>query len=89
MTSQTVHLYAAQDATDSFGLALPEDLAGVYRARRGYGSDFQKKWSVELQSKVAQQSPIDWEAVLDRVIEAYTLSDPVIANFEWPTLVAS
>jgi hypothetical protein len=85
METRTVHLHRASDAEDSFALALEGDSSGTWRATRGFGQDFQRIWSVELQS---ERSPdvlfTDWDAVLERVIEAYDLNDPVITDFDWP-----
>jgi hypothetical protein len=85
MEARTVHLYQAGDAEDSFALSLEGDNPGVWRAVRGFGQKFQRVWSVELQSN--QPADIlftDWDGVLERVIEAYDLNDPVITDFEWP-----
>ena len=32
----------------------------------------------------AAEGHIDRDAVLERVIEAYDFSDPVLTNFDWP-----
>jgi hypothetical protein len=85
MNASTVHLHEAADAEDSFALSLEGDSRRTWRAEKGYGQKFQQVWSVELQSRATPKlSRVDWPAVLDRVIEAYQLSDPVIADFEWP-----
>ena len=88
METRTIHLYQAADAEDSFALAVEGDNPGSWRAARGFGQRFEKVWSVELQSK---ESPnisdilfTDWDAVLERAIEAYDLNDPVIVDFDWP-----
>jgi hypothetical protein len=42
---------------------------------------------VELQSQgTPKLSQGEWETVLERVLEAYSLNDPVITNFEWPLM---
>ena len=81
-----VHLYQAKDADQSYGLRLAGDPLDTWRWERGYGKDFEKVWTVELQSEgeIPGNTQIDWEAVLDRVLEAYQLSDPVISNYHWP-----
>jgi hypothetical protein len=56
-----------------------------WRAERGYGSAFEKAWTVEVQSESRPEfNQVDWDAVLDRMIEAFDLNDPVIAGFDWP-----
>ena len=83
----TVFLHQAADAEDSFAIALPRDTRGSWRAQKGFGSDFKKVWTIDLQS--AETPPIqaiDWDQVLMRAIEAYTMNDPIITNFTWPLL---
>jgi hypothetical protein len=85
MQTATVHLYEAADAQDSFALKLEGDQAFTWRAAKGYGRKYQQAWTVELQSeRIPELNRVDWDAVLDRVIEAYSLSDPLIANYSWP-----
>ena len=85
MESIQVHLHAATDAEDSYALSVGSETVRKWRAERGYGSTFQQVWSVELQSKaVPDLGQVDWRAVLERVIEARDMNDPVIANFDWP-----
>ena len=83
MEKVSLQLYRARDADEGFGLRFPRE--DKWLARSGFGSDFQPVWTVEIQS-VQRVDPkrVDWESVLDRAIEAYRLSDPVITNFEWP-----
>ena len=85
MESTIVHLHQALDAEDCFALAVEGEASGTWRAVRGFGQNFQKVWTIELQST---QTPsllhTDWDAVLERVIEAYDLNDPLITDFEWP-----
>jgi hypothetical protein len=83
METTVVHLHEAEDAEDSFGLTLEKEEA--WRAVRGFGQKFRKIWSVELQGNAAPDlSHVDWDVVLERVIEAYDLNDPVITDFHWP-----
>jgi hypothetical protein len=90
MGSKTVHLFKATDAEDAYAIRLAHDDPGKWRAERGFGQNFEEVWSVELQSrKQAPESRVDWDAVLERVIEACTLSDPVITNFQWPVRQAA
>lgn len=86
MDSINIHLLKASDGADSYALAAEGDGEGPpWRAERGYGLAFEKVWTVELQSNALPDlRQVDWDAVLDRVIEAYDLNDPVIADFEWP-----
>ena len=85
MDSTNILLLKASDAEDSYALAAEGDGQGVWRAQRGYGSVFENVWTVELQSEGRPElRQVDWDAVLERAVEAYDLNDPVIANFEWP-----
>ena len=85
MDTTIVHLHRALDAEDCFALGVEGEASGTWRAVRGFGQTFQKIWTVELQSDSAPD-PLhtDWDAVLERVIEAYDLNDPVITDFHWP-----
>jgi hypothetical protein len=86
MEATIVHLHKATDAEDAYALCVAGDKRESWRAERGFGQNFEKVWSVELQSdRRPNQLEVDWDAVLDRAIEAFNLSDPVIANFQWPT----
>lgn len=86
MELSAVHLFKARDAEDSYAICLDGDTSGVWRAERGYGSDYEKIWTVELQSEHRPDlEQIDWDAVLERAVEANDLSDAVITNFEWPS----
>jgi hypothetical protein len=83
----TVFLHQAADAEDSFAIALPGDTRGGWRAQKGFGSNFKKVWTIELQSAEPPSiQAIDWDQVLLRAIEAYTMNDPIITNFAWPLL---
>lgn len=87
MVVTTLHLHEAKDAEGSFALKMDDD--DSWRATRGFGQDFQKVWSLEVQSLVAPNPlEVDWEQMLERAIEAYEMSDPLLANFEWPDLQA-
>jgi hypothetical protein len=84
MESVNVHLHKATDAEAAYALSL-DDVTKPWRAERGYGSTWDKIWTVELQSnRIPDLETVDWDAVLERVIEACDLNDPVIADFEWP-----
>lgn len=85
MESNIIHLHKAIDAEDSYAICLNDDPRETWRAERGFGQRFEKVWSVELQSKAKPRVPaVNWEAVLDRAIQACSLSDPVVSNFTWP-----
>ena len=85
--TKTIHLFQAQDAQEGYAIRLAEDPPEGWRWRRGYGSEFTPVWTVELESEAAPSADqVDWEAVLDRALEAYQLSDPIIYNYRWPVL---
>ena len=91
MEVATIELYQALDAADSYAIKLREDASNGWRSQRGFGASYQKAWSVEIQSErnPADFRLVDWDAVLDRIIEAQSLSDPLLTNFQWPVLQAS
>ena len=83
----TVFLHQAADAEDSYAIALPGAARGSWRAQKGFGSDFKKVWTIDFQSAQPPSiQAIDWDQVLLRAIEAYTMNDPIITNFTWPAL---
>lgn len=85
MESCNVLLYQATDAEDSFALRLSTDPSRHWRAQHGFGKEYEQIWDVEFQSKsLPPFHLIQWDSVLQRAIEAYNLSDPVITNFAWP-----
>ena len=85
MEAVTVYLRKASNAEDGYALFLDKEGSAPPRAERGLGSSFEQAWAVELQShEKPDLHSVDWDAVLDRVIEAYDLNDPVITDFEWP-----
>ena len=78
-------LYQAKDAEDSYAITIGQKGPPSWRAERGLGNQFEKAWTVELQSDhLPDLDKVDWEAVLERVIEAYDLNDPVVTDFQWP-----
>lgn len=88
MVATTLHLFQAMDAEQSFALKIDGD-ADTWRATQGFGQDFREVWTIEVQSAVAPNPlEVDWDQILDRAIEAYEMSDPVLTNFEWPHLQA-
>ena len=83
----TVFLHQAADAEDSYAISLPGDNRTTWRAQKGFGQDFRKVWIIEFQSAHAPTiQATDWDQVLLRAIEAYTMNDPIITNFTWPSL---
>jgi hypothetical protein len=85
MDSKSIHLHKAKDAEDSWAINLVGDHSGVWRAQKGFGQNFEKVWSLELQSPQAPDlAQTDWDVLLDRAIEAYDMNDPIIAKFQWP-----
>lgn len=83
----TVFLHQAADAEDSYAISLPGDAKGKWRAEKGFGQKFAQVWTVEFHSGQPPSLPVtDWDQVLTRAIEAYTMNDPVIMNYEWPQL---
>ncbi|MGV3772701.1 MAG: hypothetical protein ACO1QB_07350 [Verrucomicrobiales bacterium] len=90
MEVATIQLFQANDATDAYAIKLKGDGAATWRAQRGFGQTYDQVWSLELQSDGHPDwQNVDWDTVLDRVLEAYTLSDPVVTNFQWPALETS
>jgi len=85
MITTHLQLYKARDAEEAYAIRLRN--GDAWLARTGFGSQFDPVWSLELQTPTAaDQNWTDWESVLERAIEAYRLSDPVITNFEWPRI---
>ena len=83
----TVFLHQAADAEDSYAISLPGDSRQSWRAQKGFGQDFKKVWTIEFQSGAASSiQATDWDQVLVRAIEAYTMNDPIITNYTWPSL---
>jgi hypothetical protein len=87
MQTTTIYLHEAKDAEDSYALSLPGDADGVWRAEKGFGGKFRKVWTLEFQTAEAPSvQAVDWDAVLVRAVEAYSMNDPVITNYIWPLL---
>lgn len=85
MEGCTVLLYQAADAENSFAIRLQQDPPDAWRAQKGFGTKFENPWNIEFQGKNAPELvKINWDAVLERAVEARNLSDPVITNYEWP-----
>ena len=85
MEKVSLQLFKATDAEEAYAIRFPRDQKWL--ARSGIGSQLEPVWSLELQSETpVEQGSIDWEVVLQRAIEAYRLSDPVVTGFEWPRI---
>lgn len=90
MEAITVKLFKSTDAEESYALCVNGDTRDSWRAQRGAGANFEEVWTVEVQSAVRPElHEVDWDMVLERVIEACDLNDPVLANYEWPKRVAA
>jgi hypothetical protein len=86
MEKLALHLFKARDAEEAYAIRAPNDERWL--ARSGFGSQFEPVWTLELQSDgAADQRAVDWDQVLERAVEAYRLSDPVLTNFQWPTAI--
>jgi hypothetical protein len=87
MQTTTVYLHQAEDAEDGYALSLPGDADESWRAEKGFGQKFRRVWTLEFHTaEPPSLQAIDWDAVLTRAIEAYSLNDPVITNYTWPLL---
>jgi len=79
----TIHLHRGD--ADSWAINVPGGLAENFRAVKGVSHQFQKVWSLELQSaEPPELEKVDWDAVLERAIYAYDMNDPLISDFAWP-----
>ena len=84
MRKVNLQLHKARDAEESYALKFPAE--EKWLARSGFGSELDSVWSLEVQTEDDfARDKVNWEAVLDRAIEAYRLSDPVVTNFQCPT----
>ena len=89
MISTFVPFFKAQDAEDSFALLLNADTPPHWRIERAFGQNFQKVWTLEIQSNEPPDiSKVNWDMLLTRVLEAYDFSDPLITDFNWNTQCA-
>ena len=85
MNTRIVHLHRGKDAEDAWAINLVGDKSGVWRAERGFGNNFEQVWSLELQSESEPDfQSVDWDALLERAINAYDLRDPIMTDFNWP-----
>lgn len=83
MQTLNLQLFKALDAEEAYAIRLPHE--EKWLAQSGFGSQLEFAWNLEIQSEGAcDRKRVDWEAVLERAIEAYRLSDPVLTNFRWP-----
>jgi hypothetical protein len=85
---KTIELFEAKDGDQSYAIRLKDDPGKAWRFTRGYGADYQKVWTVELESShVPEPDLIEWESVLERALEAWQMNDPFISNYEWPIAI--
>ena len=83
MEKVNLQLFKARDAEEAYAIRFPQEERWL--ARSGFGSQLEHAWNLEIQSEAPlDRYTVDWEAVLDRAVEAYRLSDPVVTNFDWP-----
>ncbi len=84
MHSTIVHLREGDG--ESWAINLSGDLAETHRAQKGFGGNFKKVWSVELQSlEQPDYTAVNWDVVLERAVYAFDMNDPLLAEFNWPT----
>jgi len=87
MEKVSLQLYKATDAEEAYAIRFPREQKWL--ARSGFGSQLEPVWSLDLESETpVEQGSIDWDSVLQRAIEAYRLSDPVVTGFEWPRITS-
>ena len=85
MEKVSLQLFKAIDAEEAYAIRFPREQKWL--ARSGFGSQLEPVWSLELESEApVDHETIDWDVVLQRAIEAYRLSDPVVTGFEWPRI---
>ncbi|HYE33251.1 MAG TPA: hypothetical protein VEH27_17620 [Methylomirabilota bacterium] len=83
MQTVRIDLYKATDSEESYGIKTAG--SNVMRAHAGFGQTWEKVWSVDIESLYSPENlDVDWDAVLARVIEAHSMSDPVLSGFRWP-----
>jgi hypothetical protein len=83
MENVAVQLFKARDAEEAYAIRFPREERWL--ARSGFGSQLEPVWTLEIQSvEVIDLKSVDWDQILERAIEAYRLSDPVLTNFDWP-----
>ena len=82
MNAVILQLFQATDADNSYALRVSGETG--FRTARGFGQDFQEIWMVEVQSESEPDlTNVNWEHLLDRVVEAHEMCDPVLSNFDW------
>jgi hypothetical protein len=85
MKTLFIELHKARDAEGSYAIRVRGE--DRWRAVKGFGSDFEKVWTVEFQGpEIPNDSEVSWVSVLERSIEASRLSDPVVLNVNWQSL---
>jgi hypothetical protein len=82
MDTLNVELHKARDAEECYAIRIAGEK--TWRATNGFGSDFERIWTIEFQGPVPTDlSVVQWEALLDRAVEAFRLSDPIVTNLDW------
>jgi hypothetical protein len=82
MSTIRVNLYEAEDSDGAYAIRLAGAETEIWRAQKGYGSKFTLVWTVEFEipGSAADPETLDWNEILDRSIEAYSLSDPIVTT---------
>ena len=83
MEKVALQLFKARDAEEAYAIRFAREERWL--ARSGFGSQLEPVWTLEIQSEEAiDLEAVAWDQMLERAIEAYRLSDPVLTNFDWP-----
>ena len=83
MEKVALQLFKARDAEEAYAIRFPREERWL--ARSGFGSQLEPVWALEIQSEEAiDLKSVNWDQMLERAIEAYRLSDPVLTSFDWP-----
>lgn len=83
MSKLLVDLYKAGD--DTYAIRLADNRTTGWLAEKGFGGDFTKVWTVEFTGpEMANGDSNAWDALLERAVEAYNLSDPIVTNVSLP-----
>lgn len=87
MRITTIHLFQGTDAEEAFAIRFAEDPDKHFRAERGFTNDFEYVWTVDFETDdKPDRWETNWDQVLNRVVEAYSMRDPVIYGYHWPAV---